>query len=130
MCLQVDHHVMSVVSQERPRPEFAAMAPSMEQNPVTGVKEPYFPEKTRLSRMFTGSMVIVLMVGFICSFFLFWFLLLQKQHVCQLEEKLFLWDFGNWSFAGALQIKKKKEKKHSLTCSFDEEGGEDILKFT
>uniref|UniRef100_A0A3Q3M7E0 Anoctamin n=1 Tax=Mastacembelus armatus TaxID=205130 RepID=A0A3Q3M7E0_9TELE len=48
--------------EERPRPEFAAMAPTMEQNPVTGVKEPYFPEKTRLSRMFTGSMVIIMMV--------------------------------------------------------------------
>lgn len=44
------------------------MAPTVEQNPVTGVKEPYFPEKTRLSRMFTGSMVIVLMVSFICRF--------------------------------------------------------------
>lgn len=52
----------SLCPQERPRPEFAAMAPRMEQNPVTGVKEPYFPEKTRLSRMFTGSMVIIMMV--------------------------------------------------------------------
>uniref|UniRef100_A0A8D3CBQ2 Anoctamin n=1 Tax=Scophthalmus maximus TaxID=52904 RepID=A0A8D3CBQ2_SCOMX len=48
--------------EERPRPEFVAMAPTMEENPVTGVKEPYFPEKTRLSRMFTGSMVIIMMV--------------------------------------------------------------------
>uniref|UniRef100_A0A3B3ZSM6 Anoctamin n=1 Tax=Periophthalmus magnuspinnatus TaxID=409849 RepID=A0A3B3ZSM6_9GOBI len=47
--------------EERPRPEFVAMAPMMEENPVTGVKEPYFPEKTRLSRMFTGSMVIIMM---------------------------------------------------------------------
>lgn len=54
--------VLTVSPQERPRPEFAAMAPTMEQNPVTGVKEPYFPEKTRLSRMFTGSMVIIMMV--------------------------------------------------------------------
>ena len=54
---------MSLLSvQERPRPEFAAMAPAMEENPVTGVKEPYFPEKARLSRMLTGSMVIVIMV--------------------------------------------------------------------
>ena len=50
--------------QERPRPEFAAMAPAMEENPVTGVKEPYFPEKARLSRMLTGSMVIVIMVRY------------------------------------------------------------------
>uniref|UniRef100_A0A8C6TE89 Anoctamin n=1 Tax=Neogobius melanostomus TaxID=47308 RepID=A0A8C6TE89_9GOBI len=51
-----------ITGTERPRPEFVAMAPMMEENPVTGVKEPYFPEKTRLSRMFTGSMVIILMV--------------------------------------------------------------------
>lgn len=55
--------------QERPRPEFAAMAPTMEANPVTGVKEPYFPEKTRLSRMFTGSMVIIMMVRPCLNFF-------------------------------------------------------------
>uniref|UniRef100_A0A8C5ERF8 Anoctamin n=1 Tax=Gouania willdenowi TaxID=441366 RepID=A0A8C5ERF8_GOUWI len=54
--------------EERPRPEFAAMAPTMEQNPVTGVKEPYFPEKTRLSRMFTGSMVIIMMLCVVMIF--------------------------------------------------------------
>uniref|UniRef100_A0A3Q2PEP6 Anoctamin n=1 Tax=Fundulus heteroclitus TaxID=8078 RepID=A0A3Q2PEP6_FUNHE len=54
--------------QERPRPEFAAMAPTVEENPVTGVKEPYFPEKTRLSRMFTGSMVIILMLCVVIIF--------------------------------------------------------------
>uniref|UniRef100_A0A8C7J2D4 Anoctamin n=1 Tax=Oncorhynchus kisutch TaxID=8019 RepID=A0A8C7J2D4_ONCKI len=50
--------------EERPRPEFAAMAPSIEYNPVTGVKEPYFPERARLSRMLTGSMVIIIMLRF------------------------------------------------------------------
>lgn len=60
--MSTDADVTTVFPQERPRPEFAAMAPTMEQNPVTGVKEPYFPEKTRLSRMFTGSMVIIMMV--------------------------------------------------------------------
>ncbi|XP_068589972.1 anoctamin-7 isoform X2 [Cebidichthys violaceus] len=54
--------------EERPRPEFAAMAPTMEQNPVTGVKEPYFPENTRLSRMFTGSMVIIMMLCVVMIF--------------------------------------------------------------
>ncbi|XP_014856548.1 PREDICTED: anoctamin-7-like [Poecilia mexicana] len=54
--------------EERPRPEFAATAPTVEENPVTGVKEPYFPEKTRLSRMFTGSMVIVLMLCVVIIF--------------------------------------------------------------
>uniref|UniRef100_A0A8D3A858 Anoctamin n=2 Tax=Scophthalmus maximus TaxID=52904 RepID=A0A8D3A858_SCOMX len=54
--------------EERPRPEFVAMAPTMEENPVTGVKEPYFPEKTRLSRMFTGSMVIIMMLCVVMIF--------------------------------------------------------------
>ncbi|KAG9332753.1 hypothetical protein JZ751_014852 [Albula glossodonta] len=54
--------------EERPRPEFAAMAPAMEQNPVTGVKEPYFPKKDRLSRMLTGSMVIVIMLCVVMIF--------------------------------------------------------------
>uniref|UniRef100_A0A8C3SPD3 Anoctamin n=1 Tax=Chelydra serpentina TaxID=8475 RepID=A0A8C3SPD3_CHESE len=45
--------------EERPRPEFAAMAPQMEQNPITGVKEPHFPKQDRLSRMLTGSMAIL-----------------------------------------------------------------------
>ncbi|XP_040049243.2 anoctamin-7 isoform X2 [Gasterosteus aculeatus] len=54
--------------EERPRPEFAATAPTMEPNPVTGVKEPYFPEKTRLSRMFTGSMIIIMMLCVVMIF--------------------------------------------------------------
>merc|ERR1719367_1560386 len=28
--------------EERPRPEYAAMAPAMERNPITGIKEPHF----------------------------------------------------------------------------------------
>uniref|UniRef100_A0A671Q0I1 Anoctamin n=1 Tax=Sinocyclocheilus anshuiensis TaxID=1608454 RepID=A0A671Q0I1_9TELE len=54
--------------EEPPRPEFAAMAPAMEENPVTGVKEPYFPEKARISRMLTGSMVIVIMLCVVMIF--------------------------------------------------------------
>ncbi|XP_072334386.1 anoctamin-7 isoform X2 [Scyliorhinus torazame] len=54
--------------EERPRPEFAAMAPMMEHNPVTGVKEPYFPEKDRLSRIITGSMVIIIMLCVVMIF--------------------------------------------------------------
>ncbi|KAL4648376.1 anoctamin-7-like [Arapaima gigas] len=54
--------------EERPRPEFAAMAPAMEHNPVTGVKEPYFPKRARLSRMVTGSMVIVVMLCVVMIF--------------------------------------------------------------
>nr|XP_028597214.1 anoctamin-7-like isoform X2 [Podarcis muralis] len=54
--------------EERPRPEFAAMAPRMEQNPVTGVKEPYFPERDRLSRILTGSMAIIIMLCVVMIF--------------------------------------------------------------
>jgi len=39
------------------------MAPAREYNPVTGVKEAYFPQRDRLTRMFTASMVIVIMVS-------------------------------------------------------------------
>ncbi|XP_053704576.1 anoctamin-7 [Synchiropus splendidus] len=54
--------------EERPRPEFAATAPMMEPNPVTGVKEPYFPKRTRIARMFTGSMVIIMMLCVVMIF--------------------------------------------------------------
>uniref|UniRef100_W5MKX8 Anoctamin n=1 Tax=Lepisosteus oculatus TaxID=7918 RepID=W5MKX8_LEPOC len=54
--------------EERPRPEFAATAPKMEQNPVTGMKEPYFPEKDRISRILTGSMVIIIMLCVVMIF--------------------------------------------------------------
>uniref|UniRef100_UPI00358E7897 anoctamin-7 isoform X1 n=1 Tax=Myxine glutinosa TaxID=7769 RepID=UPI00358E7897 len=54
--------------EERPRPEFVAMAPAMEKNPITGVKEPYFPGKDRLSRIITGSMVIILMLSVVMIF--------------------------------------------------------------
>ncbi|XP_042199744.1 anoctamin-7 [Callorhinchus milii] len=54
--------------EERPRPEFAAMAPKMEQNPITGVKEPHFPERDRLSRVITGSMVIIVMLFVVMIF--------------------------------------------------------------
>eukprot|EP00079_Xenopus_tropicalis_P013735 XP_002942829.2 PREDICTED: anoctamin-7-like [Xenopus tropicalis] len=54
--------------EEQPRPEFAAMAPQMEQNPITGVKEPYFPKRDRLSRVLTGSMVIIIMLCVVMIF--------------------------------------------------------------
>uniref|UniRef100_A0A3B3URP6 Anoctamin n=1 Tax=Poecilia latipinna TaxID=48699 RepID=A0A3B3URP6_9TELE len=49
--------------EERPRPEFSAMAPMTMRNPVTGAEEPYFPENKRLNRTATGCMVIVIMVN-------------------------------------------------------------------
>uniref|UniRef100_A0A3B5AXA3 Anoctamin n=1 Tax=Stegastes partitus TaxID=144197 RepID=A0A3B5AXA3_9TELE len=47
--------------EERPRPEFTAMAPMTVRNPVTGAEEPYFPEKKRVNRTLTGCMVIIIM---------------------------------------------------------------------
>nr|XP_046223608.1 anoctamin-7 [Oncorhynchus gorbuscha] len=46
------------------------MAPAMEHNPVTGVKEPYFPEKARLSRILTCSMVIMIIMFCVVRIFL------------------------------------------------------------
>uniref|UniRef100_A0A672H7N9 Anoctamin n=1 Tax=Salarias fasciatus TaxID=181472 RepID=A0A672H7N9_SALFA len=54
--------------EERPRPEFAAMAPMTVRNPVTGAEEPYFPEKQRFSRTVTGCMVIIIMVTVVLMF--------------------------------------------------------------
>uniref|UniRef100_A0A3Q1GI51 Anoctamin n=1 Tax=Acanthochromis polyacanthus TaxID=80966 RepID=A0A3Q1GI51_9TELE len=54
--------------EERPRPEFTAMAPMTVRNPVTGAEEPYFPEKTRLNRTVTGCMVIIIMVAVVLMF--------------------------------------------------------------
>ncbi|KAM9317962.1 anoctamin-7 isoform 2-T2 [Pholidichthys leucotaenia] len=47
--------------EERPRPEFTAMAPMTMRNPVTGSEEPYFPEKKRLNRTLTGCIIIIIM---------------------------------------------------------------------
>jgi anoctamin-7 len=49
--------------QERPRPEYAAKAPTYEENPITRVKEPYFPPRKRLPRILSGIAVIIVMVG-------------------------------------------------------------------
>ncbi|XP_067873456.1 anoctamin-7 isoform X2 [Heterodontus francisci] len=54
--------------EERPRPEFTVMAPTTEQNPVTGLNEPYFPQKDRLSRIITASMVIIIMLFVVLIF--------------------------------------------------------------
>ena len=74
--------------EERPRPEFAAKAPYLEKNPITGVREPAFPKavrsdyfkisisknltrfknwryRPRLRRIAAGSGLIMLMVNYI-----------------------------------------------------------------
>uniref|UniRef100_UPI0037E9C662 anoctamin-7 n=1 Tax=Semicossyphus pulcher TaxID=241346 RepID=UPI0037E9C662 len=54
--------------EERPRPEFTAMAPMTMRNPVTGAEEPYFPENKRFNRTLTGCMVILVMVIVVLMF--------------------------------------------------------------
>ncbi|KAJ8256873.1 hypothetical protein COCON_G00190250 [Conger conger] len=49
-------------TEERPRPEFCALAPMTMRNPVTGAEEPYFPESSRLRRTITGCMAIIIMI--------------------------------------------------------------------
>ncbi|XP_029472982.1 anoctamin-7 [Rhinatrema bivittatum] len=54
--------------EERPRPEFTAMAPLSMRNPITGTEEPYFPEWNRTKRILTGSMAIVVMITVVLMF--------------------------------------------------------------
>ncbi|XP_076365201.1 anoctamin-7-like isoform X1 [Tachypleus tridentatus] len=54
--------------EERPRPEFAAKAPSIERNPITGVKEPFFPTALRIKRMAAGIGALFLMLALIIIF--------------------------------------------------------------
>jgi anoctamin-7 len=49
--------------EERPRPEFAARAPFLKMNPVTGVQEPSFPSSLRNKRVAAGIGIIFLMVS-------------------------------------------------------------------
>ena len=51
--------------EERPRPEFAAKAPFLEKNPITGIKEPHFPDNLRLKRVVVGTGLICFMVRII-----------------------------------------------------------------
>ncbi|KAM5324819.1 anoctamin-7 isoform 2-T2 [Glossophaga mutica] len=49
--------------EERPRPQFAALAPETALNPVTGVEEPYFPKRSRMRRVLAGSVLVLMMVA-------------------------------------------------------------------
>ncbi|KAM6389409.1 LOW QUALITY PROTEIN: anoctamin-7 [Pluvialis apricaria] len=54
--------------EERPRPQFTAMAPMTIINPITGAEEPYFPKRSRLHRILAGSMVIIMMIAVVVMF--------------------------------------------------------------
>ncbi|XP_059806917.1 anoctamin-7-like isoform X1 [Hypanus sabinus] len=49
-------------TEERPRPEFTVLAPMTVKNPITGKEEPYFPKGNQLRRIFTSSMLILLLI--------------------------------------------------------------------
>lgn len=48
--------------QERPRAEYIARATTLEKNPITGVREPHFPQRDRIPRILSGMAAIVIMV--------------------------------------------------------------------
>ncbi|XP_042315616.1 anoctamin-7 [Sceloporus undulatus] len=54
--------------EERPRPEFTAMAPMTTRNPITGEEEPYFPKQNRFKRIMAGSTVIIMMIAVVVMF--------------------------------------------------------------
>ncbi|CAI9741493.1 anoctamin-7 isoform X1 [Octopus vulgaris] len=54
--------------EERPRPAYAAKATEMETNPITGIKEPFFPPKKRIPRILSGMVIIVLMICLVLVF--------------------------------------------------------------
>ncbi|XP_076085009.1 anoctamin-7-like isoform X2 [Mytilus galloprovincialis] len=54
--------------EERPRPEYVVKAPTYEKNPITGVKEPYFPERARLPRIISGFAAITIMITIVIVF--------------------------------------------------------------
>lgn len=54
--------------EERPRPEYAAKAPTFKENPITGVKEPYFDPSDRLPRILSGMAAIIIMIFLVIIF--------------------------------------------------------------
>nr|XP_060623941.1 anoctamin-7 [Anolis sagrei ordinatus] len=54
--------------EERPRPQFTAMAPMTTLNPITGEEEPYFPKRNRFKRIVAGSTVIIMMIAVVVMF--------------------------------------------------------------
>jgi len=55
---------------ERPRAQFAANAPYLEKNPITGIREPSFPAAVRMRRIAAGSGIILVMISLVLIFIL------------------------------------------------------------
>ena len=60
--------------QERPRPEYVAKCDTYEKNPITGIKEPYFPKRERMPRIISGLGVVIMMVRHFLQFYFLFFL--------------------------------------------------------
>ncbi|ELT94351.1 hypothetical protein CAPTEDRAFT_102977, partial [Capitella teleta] len=56
--------------EERPRPEYVSKCSHLEKNPITGIKEPYFPKEDRFARVLSGAAVIVVMMVLVIIFIL------------------------------------------------------------
>ncbi|XP_023932129.1 anoctamin-7 isoform X5 [Lingula anatina] len=54
--------------EERPRPQYTVLCPTYEKNPITGIKEPYFPERDRLPRIISGAAAIIIMIVLVLIF--------------------------------------------------------------
>ena len=67
--------------EERPRPEFAAKAPFLEKNPITGIKEPHFPDNLRLKRVVVGAGLICFMVRIVSDHKIFCFEVELMGHI-------------------------------------------------
>ena len=90
--------------QERPRPTFAALAPAVERNPVTGLLEPHFPPEKRFPRVVSGIAIIGLMVQYFFTVFFFHFVLFSGkgytvEHIFlkTWDRKLIEYDFFKFS---------------------------------
>ncbi|XP_059142101.1 anoctamin-7-like isoform X3 [Physella acuta] len=54
--------------EERPRPDYAARAPELKENPITGINEPYFDPSKRFPRILSGIAAIVIMMCLVLIF--------------------------------------------------------------
>lgn len=62
------HDWLYFLFKERPRPTFAALAPTVERNPVTGILEPHFPDEKRKPRLLSGIAIVITMVSLVLVF--------------------------------------------------------------
>ncbi|CAG5129793.1 unnamed protein product, partial [Candidula unifasciata] len=54
--------------EERPRPDYAARATDVKENPITGINEPYFDPKKRIPRILSGVAAIIIMIFLVLIF--------------------------------------------------------------